>query len=527
MELPEVQWRALTAVGRLHVALGRRAEARQAFDEAITIVEGLRVNVAGGNETRSRFFADRLAPYREQIAIALAESRIADAFSLAERSKARALLDVLRSDRRPVTRSMTDDERARENALRRSLSSLNSQVLTAAQSSARDEARLLALKRRRDAKRLESEDFQATLYSAHPELRIQRAAIPAAQVREAVGLLSDSSAAIVEYVVGDRKVWAFVVDRSGAKAFELRVSTPDLRTQVAQFHSQLAARDLRAPDTAQRLFERVLGPMRAALAGKTDVTIVPDGMLWELPFQALRSPDGRYLVEDFAISYAPSVTVLRETMRARHQPNASPSLLAFGNPTITGAEPLPDAGLQVAQLGAWYGPSSRIYTGADATEARWKSEASRHDILHLASHGVVDDRSPLYSHVALASPGSSGTDDGLVEAWEIMGLTLKARLVVLSACETARGQVSAGEGIIGLMWAMFVAGSPATLVSQWKVDSASSTTLMLGFHREWNGGRAGVSKARALQTASVQLLRSPASAHPFYWAGYILAGDRR
>jgi CHAT domain-containing protein len=133
----------------------------------------------------------------------------------------------------------------------------------------------------------------------------------------------------------------------------------------------------------------------------------------------------------------------------------------------------------------------------------------------------------LYSYVALASSGPGGTDDGLVEAWEIMRLPLKANLVVLSACETARGRVSAGEGVIGLMWAVFVAGSPATLVSQWKVDSSSSTTLMVGFHKAWNGGRSGVSKARALQSASLELLRARDSAHPFHWAGYILAGDPR
>jgi CHAT domain-containing protein len=267
--------------------------------------------------------------------------------------------------------------------------------------------------------------------------------------------------------------------------------------------------------------------MHAVLNGKTDLTIVPDGMLWDLPFQALQSSAGRYLIEDAAISYAPSVTVLRETMRLRRRP-ASPSLLAFGNPaSTTGGEPLPDAEVQVLQLGKWYGASSRVYVGADASEARWKAEASRHDILHLASHGVVDNRSPLYSYVALASSGPGGTDDGLVEAWEIMGLPLKANLVVLSACETARGQVSAGEGVIGLMWAVFVAGAPATLVSQWKVDSSSSTTLMVGFHKAWNGGRSGVSKARALQSASLELLRARDSAHPFHWAGYILAGDPR
>jgi CHAT domain-containing protein len=527
MELPDVRWRALTTVGRIAVAMRRPGDARRAFDEAIAVVEDLRVNVAGGDETRSRFFADRQAPYREQIALALAESRTADAFSFAERSKARALLDVLRGDRLPIAGAMTEQERKKELAFRTALSSVNSQVVMAAQAAPRDEARVTALRRRRDAKRLEYEDFQSALYASHPELRIQRGAIPIAQAHEAGALLSSPSAAIVEFVIGQLRVWAFTIDASGTKVFELPLSGAELARQVERFRGQLAARDLRAPETARQLYDRVLGPLRTVLRGKKDVTVVPDGVLWNLPFQALQSSTGRYLIEDVAISYAPSVTALRETMRLRRR-TAGPSLLAFGNPALpTGAEPLPDAEVQVRQLGKWYGASSRVYVGADASEARWKAEAPRHDILHLASHGVVDNRSPLYSYVALARSGGDSADDGLVEAWEIMNLPLKARLVVLSACETARGQLSAGEGVIGLMWAVFVAGSPATLVSQWKADSSSSTRLMVAFHKAWNGGRSGVSKARALQLASLELLRARDSAHPFHWAGYILVGDAR
>ena len=127
----------------------------------------------------------------------------------------------------------------------------------------------------------------------------------------------------------------------------------------------------------------------------------------------------------------------------------------------------------------------------------------------------------------LATPEPGSHEDGLLEAWELMNMRLNADLVVLSACETARGQVSMGEGVIGLMWAVFVAGSPATLVSQWKVESESSTALMVAFHKAWDGGRSGTSKARALQQAAVQLLHSPRYSHPFYWAGYILVGDGR
>jgi len=102
-------------------------------------------------------------------------------------------------------------------------------------------------------------------------------------------------------------------------------------------------------------------------------------------------------------------------------------------------------------------------------------------------------------------------------------------LAVLSACETARGRVGAGEGMIGLSWAFFVAGTPATVVSQWKVESKSTAGLMTAFHRariaEEGRPRSSFSTANALRQAELQLLHNPQYAHPFYWAAFVVVGD--
>jgi CHAT domain-containing protein len=105
-----------------------------------------------------------------------------------------------------------------------------------------------------------------------------------------------------------------------------------------------------------------------------------------------------------------------------------------------------------------------------------------------------------------------------------MKLDLNAELAVLSACETARGRVAAGEGIIGMSWALFVAGSPAAVVSQWKVDSARSSELMIEFHRNLLQNRGALSKSEALRLAALKVFRSSYN-HPAYWAGFILIGD--
>jgi CHAT domain-containing protein len=165
-----------------------------------------------------------------------------------------------------------------------------------------------------------------------------------------------------------------------------------------------------------------------------------------------------------------------------------------------------------------------VYVGAEAREDRAKTEAAQADILHFATHGTLNDASPMYSHLVLASGDKN--EDGLLEAWELMQLDLKAELAVLSACETALGRFGAGEGMIGLTWAMFVAGVPSTVVSQWKVESAATRELMLGFHRQLRA-RKPATKAEALRQAALKLLENPATNHPFYRAGFVLVGADR
>lgn len=266
-----------------------------------------------------------------------------------------------------------------------------------------------------------------------------------------------------------------------------------------------------------------------------------------LLFQALLAPTNRFLIEDAAIAYAPSLTVLREMTKRRKNQNddaASATLLALGNPLLSKEtierttlafrgeklDPLPEAEQEVRALGQLYGsPRSKIYIGPEARENRVKTQAGQARILHFAKHGTLNNVSPMYSHLVL-TPGDK-KEEGLLEAWDLMQMDLKADLAVLSACETARGRYGAGEGMIGLTWAMFVAGVPSTVVSQWKVESAGTRDLMVNFHRalitQPGAGKAKPTKTEALRQASLKLMRNPETSHPFYWAGFVLVGDGR
>ncbi|HEV8486891.1 MAG TPA: tetratricopeptide repeat protein [Blastocatellia bacterium] len=546
-------WKARLAAGTAYMALNQPAQARPAFEEAITIIETLRTNVAGGGEERQRFFESKVSAYHAMVDLLTAEGRPAEALTFAERAKARVLVDVLQTGRVNVTKAMTSQEQQQERNLNSQLVSLNTQISREATRARPDQARLTELKPQLEKARLDFEAFKTNLYAAHPELRAFRGEAQPLRLEEATSLLADAKSALLEYVVAGDKTYLFVITKAAGKveaevhAYTLPFKRDELTRQTEGFRQQLAGRDLGFRASALKLYALLLKPAESQLKGKTNLIIVPDDKLWDLPFQALLTRANRFLIEDAAVTYAPSLTVLREIRKRPKNEDAraaSATLLALGNPllgkeTVERAtlalrdeklDPLPEAEQEVKALGQLYSPArSKVYVGAEAREDRVKNEAERASILHFATHGTLNNASPMYSHLVLA-PGDKN-EDGLLEAWELMQMDLKADLAVLSACETARGRYGAGEGIIGLTWAMFVAGVPSTVVSQWKVESAGTRDLMVNFHRglisQPGAGKAKPTKTEALRQAAMKLMRNPETSHPFYWAGFVLIGDGR
>lgn len=545
----DILWDSQLNAAKAYVALNQPGPARQALTDSIETVETMRAQVTGAEQDSQRFFENKLSPYLALAELLIRQNDVGEALTYAERAKARVLLDVLRGGRPGVNKAMTAQEQEQERQLTGRLLSLNSQTHRESLRAEPDQSRLADLKARLHTARRDYEGLQTRLYASHPELKVKRGETPPLKPEEAASLLPDARSALLEYMVTEEKTYLFVLTRgdddrqakADVRVFPLNVGAKELAARASDFRRQLAGRDLLYRKTAGELYELLLGPARGMLKGKRLLTIVPDGLLWEVPFQALQPAPGRHLIEDSAVAYAPSLTVLREMKRARGKARGGAtgpmSLLAVGNPLLgtqaverirarlMGDEltPLPEAEEQVRELQRLYGAEhSTIYVGPDAREERFKSDAGNYRILHLATHGIFDDASPMYSQVVMANEEGDAREDGLLEAWEIMNLDLHAELVVLSACETARGRVGAGEGMIGLSWALFVAGSPSTVVSQWKVDAAGTTALMIEFHR---GLRAGKSKAVALQQATLKTLRDGRYRHPFYWAPFVLIGD--
>ena len=201
-------------------------------------------------------------------------------------------------------------------------------------------------------------------------------------------------------------------------------------------------------------------------------------------------------------------------------------VLVAGNPTMPAIAlrpgdppaplaPLPGAELEARAIAALFGTTPLI--GARATETAVVAGMGQARLVHLATHGLLDDgtRQQVPGAIVLAA---SAQDDGLLTAGEILGLSLSADLFVLSACDTGRGTVT-GDGVIGLSRSLLTAGARSVLVSLWAVPDAPTTALMTAFYRELAAGR---SKARALRTAMLEVRRQEPD--PVAWAAFTLIG---
>jgi CHAT domain-containing protein/Tfp pilus assembly protein PilF len=496
---------ALLTLARVREDAGLIAEARLAYREALDLIESMRAQAPDDPELMRVNLAATLPPYQEAARFEAQRGDVHEAFRLAEQAKARVLTAVLSSGGLREQKVMTPEEREEERRLRGALEAANTRLSAGHTAESRERA-LDA------AERLEA--FRAGFRGSHPERETTRATFTMASWQEIAAVLPPGGAAI-EYFQTTASVAVFVVrrDRDGGlsiRVAELPQSMDRLRAEITAFREQLAQRDLTYQKAARRLYELVVKPAAPFLTGATALIVSPDGPLWELPFGALIDERGRHLIESRPISLAPSLTALAR-IRSRRGNGGPPPTAFLG---IAGA-PLPDAVQEVETIAALYGKTAQVFTGSKATAAVFRERAPKAAVIHVAAHAELNNVAPLYSFLAL--------DRETVSAHDLLETPLRARVFVLSACETAGGKSARGEGLVGLGWAATAAGASASIVSQWKVDSTSTASLMVGLHRHLTTNGRGA--AAALREAVLEARKLPARQHPFYWAAFTLLGD--
>jgi CHAT domain-containing protein len=344
---------------------------------------------------------------------------------------------------------------------------------------------------------------------------------------------------ILQYTILSDKVIIWLIQRDSFETREKRVNADDLDGLIRRYLSLVAAppdgRDAEARSASVALYDILLRPVESLLDGKKVLCVVPDKLLNHLPFGALISPTtGKYLVADYPLIYSPSSSVFVSGSEAASEraSRAAETLLSVGGPTFDREafprlQDLPAAAKEARQVRELY-EAGICLTGPAASKESVMRLMKDADIVHFASHYVVDENSPMSSKLLLAKSGGAGEEDGTGGALTVHDLNSmmlrRTRLVVLAACQTGAERYYKGEGMIGMSRAFIAAGVPSVVASQWPVDSDATAELMVNFHRRRKQG--GLSTAEALRRAQLDMLGQHGQRyqHPYYWAGFVLIG---
>lgn len=527
--------------------LGRINEAIDTLADAIDIAEDIRSRV-GDDRSREAVHGAQQDMYTE-IQVWLSGRRqdgdAALALHYAERGRARVLSDLVarsgqRTEFRPDARDGPLDEDLR---LQRELSIVYLQLVRAREHG--ETASIVVLEERENELIDRHGRLRARLHRDVPQLEaiLGPAPLTAEEIRRELG----ASTLMLVYTVTEETLLAWSVRAGGVELNAVDCSAPRLRELVSAALAPYAAGTLGDEATASAqlaLADILLAPVAHCLADGVDhVVVVPDGPLAYLPFELLPLPTGDLLVRTHTVSYSPSATVLDQTVSAGGRRNRRvTSFLGLGDPTFAA----PGIATESVAL-AWFGgrlpalPGTRrevqsaargftgstLLLGAQATEANLVRHVGGHDVVHLATHMVLDDERPLFAGLALAPPDKSRTDDDdLLQVFEMTRMSMNGALVVCSGCRTALGAIAAGEGIVGLSRALFAAGASCLVLSLWPVRDALAQRLMRLFYQAL---ASGVGPGTALRQAKLTLLNSRVEAYadPYTWAAFIAVGNAR
>jgi CHAT domain-containing protein len=274
----------------------------------------------------------------------------------------------------------------------------------------------------------------------------------------------------------------------------------------------------------RQLHQLLISPIAKLLPNNPEenVIFIPHESLFLVPFAALQDENGKYLIEKHTISTSPAIQILGLTYQQKQKPRGK-DILVLGNPIM------PKVGNPPEQLESLQGAEEEAKTiaklentmaiiGKEATETFLKQKLGNSKIVHLATHGLLEDPKDKSIPTAIAL-APSNSDDGLLTPGEIVDLSISADLVVLSACDTGRGKIT-GDGVIGLSRSLITAGASSVVVSLWAVPDTATSELMIEFYQNL---QKNPNKAMALRSAMLTTMKK--HPNPIDWAGFTFMGS--
>jgi CHAT domain-containing protein len=491
-----IYWIVLLDRAKIALAEGEKGAAEEMLKKAVDVIERQRSSI-NSEAGRIGFVGDKQAAYAELTALLLSDGRYAEAFAYVERAKARALVDLLASQKEinvrgglAVQSKTTLAELAHaENALT-VVGQANDK-----EGQGRTRSIVLALKKE--------------LQEKTPELAsLVSVTIPA--TTEIQGRLKEDET-LLEYYCAGKEWYVFILTGKTIAAQKLPVS--DLENGVDALRKNITKRNLEEFNQYSRvLYRQLFSPTSSAIQAKK-LIIVPHGPLHYLPFAALFDGN-KYLIDRFSIRMLPSASVLGFLKERADQ--GEKGALIFGNPELGDRKyDLKFAEDEALAIGRII-PQSNVLLRREASKTNLQNLGGRYSIIHLAVHGLFDLDEPLQSALLLASDRNN---DGLLRAGDLYNLSLNADLVTLSACETALGKVATGDDVVGFTRGFLYAGARSLISSLWQVDDEATRDLMVHFYT--NLPKMG--KDEALRQAQLETKKQ--YPNPYYWAAFLLTGS--
>jgi CHAT domain-containing protein len=339
---------------------------------------------------------------------------------------------------------------------------------------------------------------------------------------------------MLRYSVLENKVLIWVVSKEKSVVAATEIDANKLNEKVQAYLKAVSVRDeakqLDAKHLSRELYDLLIAPIRNELDPGREICIVPDKILFHLSFGAFFSPDDLPFLTEFNLFYAPSANVFLFCTKnaAEKAETLNETLLSVGNPSFDRRmfddfPDLPDAETEAREIADFYDEPRTLF-GRKATKTAFQNSLKNAEIIHFAGHYAVVPNAPLYSSLLLAKSGSESSDGVLTNAELLREKLPRAKLIVLSACQTGIENYYKGEGLVGLSRTFLAAGAPLVVASRWKVDSKATAELMKNFH--FYRRREKLSTTAALRRAQIEMLNQPDGQYrqPYYWAAFAAFG---
>jgi CHAT domain-containing protein len=346
---------------------------------------------------------------------------------------------------------------------------------------------------------------------------------------------------IIEYFAGENQLYAIALSKKKAKVYELGAYNERINSFVSLVRNiqQISTADYQSE--AYEVYNVLLAPILADNKQAKSLVIIPDKQLGYIPFDALvtemidepKYNNLPYLILKYVLLHHQTVNLyadrlfpqeltVKEFIGFAPDFNENEVLVASNNQLRNDLQPLPYAKKEVIAISQLLNGIEE--TGSRASENNLKAMAASFNILHLATHAIIDEENPLYSKLLFNLADSALDDDGELHSFEIYGMKLNASLVTLSACNTGTGKYLEGEGIFSLGRSFLLAGAKSVLTSLWEVSDLSTSQIMESFYANLKKGEA---TPIALRQAKLDYLNSadPLTANPHYWAAFVYIGQ--